>query len=241
MKYLLFGLLFLSSVSYANVFSSAYSNTITISVTKGDLLVVGGSDNNNTPTQTMSDSNSNAYTLVNSTGGTLNSSPVSGRVWWAVANTTNANLTLTLTGSGDLGLSVHDYTVGMDTTTPIVTSAIGLETSPTTTHTSKNMNVTASSATIYAFYAEEKESDAGVAGTGGWTIRTQQLSHCHLTLDTPFTSNGNYAATFTASNSEAYMYILVALKRTVSGGGGGTTTTYGQKWQGLKAQGLKAQ
>lgn len=215
--------------TYQDIYDGS-TRAITVNVAQNDLIVVGYSYNSTTMGATISDENTNAYTQLGT--GISGFSSVGLQVWYAIANTTNATCTITLSSKTDPGVVCHTYS-GMNTSDPYDNHLTYADGSAGTNHATGNLAVSTESGKLFAMWAQESSSDTATA-TGIWTKRTEDTGHIHFSFDAPFSASGNYTSTWTGGQNREYVCIFAAFN--TAGGGAAVKTINGTAIASVKTK-----
>jgi hypothetical protein len=194
--------------------ASAYADNVTKNVTANNLVVYMASGTSGTWGTPVSSGAATTGSWTTGTTGT-NGSDVTCRLWWAKV-TGSGSLTVTVSGPGDLGCSIHEYS-GADTTSPVDTSN-----SNTGTGSPCSVSLTGvDDGSAIVMIGADEAATATYTAASGYTRQTYESSHCHATLDRVASGTGSYTPSFT--QSATVVWAAAAGAFLASGGAPATT------------------
>lgn len=195
---------------------TATSCTANLAATNArDTIILGVFVVNSTSVSSVTDSQGNTFTLINSQ--TWSSNNFVERLYYAKNIAGGADtITLTLAASAYMELHSYDYS-GLDPSSPVDVSATPA-TGTGTSGTSGSLTTTNANDLLFAFFHSDNDV-TDTAGTG-FTGRTPTGDDTPLGEDENVSSTGTYSATMSFSGGADYVAFLVAFKAASSGGGG---------------------
>ena len=195
------------------------SCTITLSATAGNTVVVAAFSNNGTGTTwTVTDTNSDTFTLA---AGPVTETPVSSgsgqkaSIYIATFGTTNASEVITITNSSnsaDMGAAAEQYAGAYSVDKSAISNTTTTQTSLTTQSTA-----TTSVASELLIGAFQLVQGATLTAGSGWTSRQSYNSQIAFIMeDQTVSSTGTYAATATSSAAKHYAGLILTLQPPVA-------------------------
>jgi RHS repeat-associated protein len=206
------------------VTSTANVATFGSSVTTGDLIVVGVTDNGTSvPTNAITDNKGNTYTRAVQVENT--STDDYAAIFYAKNVTGGSSFAVTMTSTVAGSLAVQEYS-GVATSTPL--DQIATSTGASGNPTSGNVTTAIDHELYFGLAWNGNNGATWTAGTG-YTLReniTNNASAERLaTEDKVVTTATTTAATFTTSSTEAFAAAIATFKPATTAGGGSATGT----------------
>jgi RHS repeat-associated protein len=182
----------------------------------GDLIVLGLFVGNSTSVSSVTDTQGNTYTLIDSSP--WSSHNYVERLYYAKNIQGGADtITVALSGSEYMELHAYDYS-GLDPSSPLDVSATPQTGTSVTTGTSGTLTTTNANDLLFAFF--HSDNDVTNTAGAGFIGRTPPGDSCPLGEDRDVTSTGSYSATMSFSGTADYVAFFVAFKAISIGGGG---------------------
>ena len=197
-------------------YESAYGGyALTVDVAENDLIVAGISYVDDTTGWGCSDEDDNTYTVAINTvsWSPYNYEKTGILITYAIAESANAENTVSCSNVADVGISIHIYS-GMDTLDPFESVIAYKEGTIRTIHETGELSVSSEEGKLVAFWAQESVA-SNASTSNGWTLRTEESGHVHHTLDKDFTESGVYTSSITTTGNVRYLSAVVAFNAEV--------------------------
>ena len=182
--------------------ASSYSASVIKTVTANNLVIFMASG---TPAAWGTPVSSGAGTTGSWTAvdEATNVGNVTAKMWWAKV-TGSGSLTVTISGPGDLGCSIHEYS-GADTTSPIDTNGNATGTS---VDAGLTLNGVDNGSVVVGIAA--CESPSTMTADSPYTQQTYESTHVHATLDYIVPSAGSYSPNMSLGTSTSWAFVGAA-------------------------------